>query len=255
MILKNMAKDSAGKPVESIAADWPAPTHVHAFTTTRKGGVSEGAYDSFNLASHVDDQSTAVAKNRQLLKSSFELPTEPCWLNQTHSNRVIEAGCEVVEADASWTANKDTVCAVLTADCLPVFFTDKAGRRVAIVHAGWRGLLNGVISATFSAMRIKPEDCLVWLGPSIGPGAFEVGKEVPQSFTDKDKTTRLAFTQKDEAHWLCDMYQLARIELGQLGVKQVFGGGLCTYTDKENFYSFRRDGNTGRMASLIWIAG
>ncbi len=250
-----MVKGLPRQPLECIAADWSAPDNVHAFTTTRTGGVSEGLYGSFNLASHVGDLPSAVTSNRQLLKASFKLPSEPCWLKQTHSNRVVDANCfDDIDADAAWTSGKDTVCSVLTADCLPVFFSNKDGSRVAISHAGWRGLLDGVISATFTATQIKPENCLVWLGPSIGPDAFEVGVEVVQSFTEKNNATRQCFKQKDEQHWLCDMYQLARIELGQLGVNQVFGGGLCTCTDKENFYSFRRDGNTGRMASLIWMS-
>ncbi len=255
MTLKSMARDLSRQSFECIAADWPAPANVHAFTTTRKGGVSEGIYDSFNLATHVGDQASAVTSNRQLLRTSFELPAEPVWLKQTHSNRVIDANCfDDIEADAAWVSSKDTVCAVLTADCLPVFFSSVSGDRVAVAHAGWRGLLNGVIGATFSAMQIKSEDCLVWLGPSIGSDAFEVGAEVLQAVADKNKATLPCFRQKNEQHWLCDMYQLARIELGQLGIEQVFGGGLCTYTDKENFYSFRRDGNTGRMASLIWMS-
>lgn len=254
MTLIDMANASLSQPLECIPADWPAPGHVYAFTTTRKGGISEGFYDSFNLASHVGDQPWAVISNRQLLKDAFKLPAEPVWLQQNHSNHVIEADhFDHVEADASWTSRKGTVCAVLTADCLPVFFTNKDGSRVAIAHAGWRGLLNGVISTTFSAMQIKPDDCLVWLGPSIGPDAFEVGQDVLQSFAGKDKAMLQAFRQKDEEHWLCDMVQLARIELKQLGVNQISGSGLCVYADKENFYSFRRDGNTGRMASLIWI--
>lgn len=240
--------------LECIPADWPAPEHIHAFTTTRKGGVSEGVFGSFNLASHVDDQSSAVTSNRQLLKAFYELPAEPCWLQQIHSNQVIDAHrFESIEADASWTSSKDVVCTALTADCLPVFFTNKEGSCVAMAHAGWRGLLNGVISETFSAMQIKPEHCLVWLGPAIGPDAFEVGTEVRKSFSDKDSKTLNAFSQKDQGHWLCDMPQLARIELQQLGIRQIFGGNQCTYADKEHFYSFRRDGSTGRMASLIWM--
>jgi YfiH family protein len=251
-----MARESSSSAPECIHADWSAPEHIRAFTTTRKGGVSEGVYGSFNLALHVDDQASAVTRNRQLLRDTFELPAEPVWLQQTHSNRVIDTNhFDATEADASWASKNGAVCAVLTADCLPVFFTNKEGSKVAVAHAGWRGLLNGVISKTFSAMQTNPDDCLVWLGPSIGPDAFEVGQEVLQSFIDKDKAVLQAFRQKDEEHWLCDMYQLARIELGRLGVNQVSGGGLCTYTDKENFYSFRRDGNTGRMASLIWITG
>jgi YfiH family protein len=248
------SKASPSLAPECVPADWPAPDHVHAFATTRKGGVSEGIYDSFNLASHVDDQISAVASNRQLLKDAFELPAEPVWLQQVHSKRVIDAShFDSIEADASWTSKKNTVCAVLTADCLPVFFTDKAGSRVAVAHAGWRGLLKGVVSATFSATKIKPDDCLVWLGPAIGPDAFEVGKEVLEAFTDIDSKARNAFRQKDEDHWYCDMYQLARIELARQGIEQVYGGGLCTYSDAENFYSYRRDGDTGRIASLIWM--
>lgn len=245
----------SSRPLECISADWPAPDHVHAFTTTRQGGCSEGAYESFNLASHVNDQASAVTRNRQLLRQVFELPAEPVWLEQIHSNRVINAGdYDHIEADASWASSRGVVCAVLTADCLPVLFTNKTGSRVAIAHAGWRGLLNGVISKTFSAMKIEADDALVWLGPAIGADAFEVGKEVMQSFSDKHRMTLQAFRQKDEKHWCCDMYRLARIELEQLGISQIYGGGLCTFTDRENFYSYRRDGNTGRMASLIWMS-
>jgi hypothetical protein len=254
MILIDMANASSSQPLECISADWPAPDHVYAFTTTRKGGVSEGAYDSFNLASHVGDQPSAVISNRQLLKDVFELPAEPVWLQQNHSNHVIDADhFEHIEADASWTSRKEVVCTVLTADCLPVFFTNKDGSRVAMAHAGWRGLLDGVISTTFSAMQIEPDDCLVWLGPSIGPDNFEVGTEVLRSFTGKDSERLRAFRQKNEEHWYCDMAQLARVELERQGVEQIFGGDLCTYSDEKKFYSYRRDGNTGRMANLIWM--
>ncbi len=250
-----MARVLSSRPLECIAADWPAPNRVHAFTTTRQGGCSEGAYKSFNLASHVNDQASAVTRNRQLLRQVFELPAEPVWLEQTHSNRVINADdYDHIEADASWASSQGVVCAVLTADCLPVLFTNKTGSRVAIAHAGWRGLLNGVISKIFSAMKIEADDALVWLGPAIGADAFEVGKEVLQSFSDKHRTTLQAFRQKDEEHWCCDMYRLARIELEQQGISQIYGGGLCTFSDRENFYSYRRDGNTGRMASLIWMS-
>lgn len=251
---KKFAEVSSKRTLEYVAAEWPAAACVHALTTTRNGGCSEGAYSSFNLASHVDDESSAVTGNRQLLMDVFELPAEPVWLEQTHSNRVIVADHHgSVEADASWTSKKNVVCAVLTADCLPVFFTNKEGNKVAAAHAGWRGLLNGVLSATFNSLQIKPEDCLVWLGPAIGPAVFEVGAEVVKSFTDKDKFTYKAFIKRDEDHYLCDIYDLARVELEQLGIRQISGGDLCTYSDKARFYSYRRDGITGRMASLIWI--
>ncbi|MES0328388.1 MAG: peptidoglycan editing factor PgeF, partial [Gammaproteobacteria bacterium] len=158
------------------------------------------------------------------------------------------------EADASWTSNLNVVCAVLTADCLPVFFTNKKGDRVAVTHAGWRGAVNGIITSSFLATGIAAEDCLVWLGPAIGAENFEVGVDVYDAFTRKNPENAFAFRQTDEQHWLCDIYQLARIELQQLGIEQIYGGGLCAYSDEENFYSFRRDGaRTGRMASLIWL--
>ncbi|MFC1589742.1 peptidoglycan editing factor PgeF [Pseudomonadota bacterium] len=255
-----MAKSLSGRSSgDCIRADWPAPKTVQAFTTTRKNGFSTGAYASLNLAQHVEDDSSVVERNRNWLKDHFNLPSLPVWLQQTHSNTVITAddfrNIETPpEADASWTSNSSVVCAVLTADCLPVFFTNKQGNRVAVAHAGWRGVENGVISRCFAATGISPEDCLVWLGPAIGADAFEVGTEVYETFVKKSPENAGAFKQKDAQHWLCDIYQLARIELQQLGIQSIYGGGLCSYSDKANFYSFRRDGNqTGRMASLIWL--
>jgi YfiH family protein len=246
----------------SIRASWPAPDNVHALTTTRncsheQPGKSTGVYASFNLAEHVYDQTSDVSSNRQLLNEHFKLPSEPAWLKQTHSDRVIkldEVGQKELEADASWTTDTNIVCAVLTADCLPVFFTNSTGSCVAIAHAGWRGMLNGIISSTFNASDIEADDCMVWLGPAIGPNFFEVGDDVRQDFLAKDGACSQAFIKKDALHWMCDLYQLARIELEQLGIHNTSGGDLCTYSDKERFYSYRRDGETGRMASLIWIA-
>jgi len=249
----------------AVSADWPAPDNVHAFTTTRncsleQPGKSTGVYANFNLAEHVLDQAADVSANRKLLGKLFKLPSEPVWLKQTHSISVLNAGADLarintdIEADASWTSRANIVCAVLTADCLPVFFTNSAGSRVAVAHAGWRGMLNGVITSTFSAAGITPDDCFVWLGPAIGPDFFEVGDEVRREFIAKDNACSQAFRKKDAHHWLCDMYCLARIELEQLGIHNVYGGDLCTYSDEERFYSYRRDGETGRMASLIWIA-
>ncbi len=240
-----------------IKPDWPAPAGVHALTTTRRSGVSEGTFASFNLATHVNDREQHVVKNRQYLQTQYKLPSEPVWLQQTHSNIVIQAdlqpGNQVSVADASWTAKPGVVCAVLTADCLPVFFCDTKARRVAVAHAGWRGLHNGIISHTFKALDVAAENCLVWLGPAIGAAAFEVGEDVYQAFLERDPATSIAFKQQDASHWLCDVYQLARWELNALGVKSIYGGGLCTFSDAEQFYSFRRDGETGRMASLIWM--
>lgn len=246
-------------PESCIRADWPAPENVQAFTTTRKNGFSTDTYAGLNLAQHVEDNVAVVDRNRDFLAKHFDLPSAPLWLQQTHSNTVILADdyqntATPPEADASWTSNTGVVCAVLTADCLPVLFTSKQGDRVAAAHAGWRGVENGIISRCFAATGITPEDCLVWLGPAIGAGVFEVGAEVYDAFVQKNPENVVAFKQKDEQHWLCDIYQLARIELQQLGIQSVYGGGLCTYSDEANFYSFRRDGaQTGRMASLIWL--
>ena len=263
-----MAEPLSDQQLYSIVADWPAPDNVHAFTTTRNcsdasAGNSKGVYANFNLAEHVQDELPDVLSNRQLLNKQFKLPSEPVWLKQTHSKRVIDAysgdtGCADqvdIEADASWTSKPNIVCAVMTADCLPVFFTNRSGSRVALAHAGWRGMLNGIISSTQHKSGIDADDCLVFLGPAIGPDYFEVGDEVRQKFLAKDSRCADAFIKKDVNHWMCDLYKLARIELEQLGIHNISGGDLCTYSDSERFYSYRRDGETGRMASLIWIDG
>lgn len=245
--------------LDCIAPDWPAPKSVRAFTTTRKNGFSLGKYASLNLATHVDDEDVLVDQNRVRLSEYLALPSQPLWLQQTHSNTIIKAedfqnSPLPPEADAAWTSHPNFVCAVLTADCLPVFFTNKQGERVAAVHAGWRGALNGIITSSFIATGIAAEDCLVWLGPAIGAENFEVGLEVYDAFIKKNPENASAFKQVDGEHWLCDIYQLASIELQQLGVHAIYGGGLCTFSDEERFYSYRRDGaQTGRMASLIWI--
>jgi len=245
--------------LDCIRPDWPAPDRVQALTTSRTNGFSTGSYASLNLAQHVTDDAALVERNREKLIDDFNLPSSPLWLQQTHSNIVLKAddylnAATPPEADAAWTSSTNTVCAVLTADCLPVLFTNKQGDRVAAAHAGWRGALNGIISESFLATGIKTEDCLVWLGPAIGAANFEVGADVFDAFIKKNPDNIRAFKQSDAEHWLCDMYQLARIELQQLGIHAIYGGGLCTYADAERFYSFRRDGaKTGRMASLIWI--
>ena len=242
-----------------IRLDWPAPKSVQAFTTTRKNGFSSGAYAGLNLAKHVDDKNSVVDQNRQYLSDHFKLPSQPVWLQQTHSNIIIKAdgfqdALSPPEADASWTSTPGIVCAVLTADCLPVFLSNKQGDRVAVAHAGWRGALNGIITSSFLSMGIEAEDCLVWLGPAIGADNFEVGNDVYEAFIRKNAKNTIAFKQVDNQHWLCDIYQLARIECQQLGIHSIYGGGLCTFSYEERFYSYRRDGaQTGRMASLIWI--
>jgi YfiH family protein len=239
-----------------ITPAWPAPENVHALTTLRTGGYSSAPYSSFNLAEHTGDDAECVNRNRALLREHFSLPDEPLWLQQVHSNRIVSAGPENIgaEADGSWTCHVGNVCVVMTADCLPVLICNRQGSKVAAVHAGWRGLHAGVVTSAIRLLDSDPADLMVWLGPAIGPQAFEVGPEVLQAFADRNDENRSAFRQTDNQHWLCDLYRLARIELSSQGVDSVFGGNECTCTDEQRFYSYRRDGDTGRMASLIWLS-
>jgi YfiH family protein len=238
-----------------IVPDWPAPPNVRALQTTRQGGVSESPYRSLNLGDHVGDEPMRVAANRQRLNAW--LPTEPVWLQQVHGRAVVhaeQASC-LPQADAAVASSANAVCAVMTADCLPLLICDSAGSQVAAVHAGWRGLQAGVIEAAVAKIQASPADLLVWLGPAIGPQAFEVGAEVREAFTQADAEASTAFVQTSEHKWLADIYLLARQRLERIGVTAVYGGDLCTYTDSARFFSYRRDGVTGRMASMIWIAG
>ncbi|HKJ07561.1 MAG TPA: peptidoglycan editing factor PgeF [Gammaproteobacteria bacterium] len=238
-----------------ILPDWPARPAVRALSTTRRGGVSASPYASWNLAEHVGDDPRAVQTNRQRLRERLALPDEPCWLRQVHGVRVMAAaaGKPSTEADGAWTGTPGRVCAVLTADCLPVLFCDRRGTRVAAAHAGWRGLAAGVLEATLRAMGVAPQELLAWLGPAIGPAAFEVGAEVRDAFVGADAGAGEAFQAGPDGRWYADLYALARRRLAAAGVVEVYGGGLCTYSDPERFYSYRRDGATGRMASLIWL--
>lgn len=236
-----------------IQPDWPAPDSVKSLMTTRAGGVSAGPFASFNLATHVNDAPRAVAENRRRLR--LDVPTEPVWLNQIHSTQVVQADAVhgVPDADASFTRAPGIVCAVLTADCLPVLFCTRDGSAVAAAHAGWRGLAGGVLEATLGAMQTAPEEVIAWLGAAIGPTAFEVGDEVRETFIAAHPSAISAFVPHGQK-WLADLYTLARIRLNACGVRAVYGGGLCTYSDAARFYSYRRDGVTGRMATLIWLA-
>lgn len=238
-----------------LMPDWPAPSNVHALVTLRTGGYSMGPYTSFNLAAHTGDDPETVSKNRELLRTCFRLPSEPVWLQQVHGNRMIGAdsdtGC--TEADGSWTRVPGMVCAVMTADCLPVLICNQKGSMVAAAHAGWRGLHRGIVTNAVSMFKSDPAELIVWLGPAIGPQAFEVGAEVVRSFTESNPGNESAFKKTDDRHWLCDLYALARLELASLGVTTVYGGNQCTYTDELRFYSYRRDSVTGRMASIIWL--
>lgn len=235
-----------------ITPDWPAPANVKALQTTRNGGVSTGVYASLNLGDHVKDHPQHVAANRQLL--SGYMPSEPVWLNQVHGVRVIDAALSscLESADASFTARKQVVCVTMTADCLPVLLCDHAGTAVAAVHAGWRSLCDGVIETTVNAMPVQAGQLMAWLGPAIGPDAFEVGGEVRAQFIAQDAQAELAFNPKGDK-WLGDLYVVARQRLQTLGITQVYGGGRCTFSEPETFFSYRRDGDTGRMGSFIWL--
>lgn len=236
-----------------IEPDWPAPAGVRAVSTVRAGGVSRGSYAALNLGAHVGDHPDHVSVNRRLLRQALNLPAEPVWLDQVHGARVVSADAPVrLTADASVTRQAGVVCAVMTADCLPILLCDRVGTRVAAVHAGWRGLAGGVIEAAVGALASS--DLIAWMGPAIGPAAFEVGEEVRQTFLGRFDGGSGAFRQTGETRWLADLCQIARLVLDRAGVRQIYGGGYCTFSDPDRFFSYRRDGQTGRMATLIWRA-
>lgn len=238
-----------------IVPDWPAPARVRALSTTRAGGVSVAPYDSLNLGTHVGDDPANVAANRAQVRRI--VPSEPAWLNQVHGTAVVDAAsvAGVPDADASVSRTPGAVCVVMTADCLPVLLCDRAGTVVGAAHAGWRGLHGGVIEATITAMQVAPADVIAWLGPAIGPTAFEVGDEVRAAFVAVDAIADAAFKPAGQpGKWLADIYLLARQRLAALGVTAVYGGDCCTVSESRRFFSYRRDGVTGRMASLVWLA-
>lgn len=236
-----------------ILPDWPAPAGVRALSTTRSGGVSAPPWQSFNLGDHVGDEPLAVATNRAVLRR--ELPAEPTWLSQVHGTRCVDAALAApgMQADASFTRQRGVVCAVLTADCLPVLLCDDRASVVGVAHAGWRGLAAGVIEATVMAMGEPGERLMAWLGPAIGPQAFEVGGEVRELFLDDDAEAVDAFAATADGKWLCDIYRLARRRLHALGIRRAASADFCTVNDAQRCFSYRRDGVTGRMASLIWL--
>jgi YfiH family protein len=238
-----------------LVPDWPAPAHVHAACSLRAGGFSQGAYAGFNLGAHVGDDAHNVSENRRLLMEALSLPRQPLWLNQVHGADVVRCdGLSVSpQGDAAYSDEGGQVCAVLTADCLPVLFCNRAGTRIAAAHAGWRGLAAGVLEAAVYALQCPAEDVLAWMGPAIGPDAFEVGDEVRQIFLQKDASCRTCFLPSPADRWLADIYGLARLALKNCGVAAVYGGNFCTYQVSARFFSFRRVRDTGRMASLIWL--
>lgn len=239
---------------ELLIPDWPAPACVRACVTTRAGGLSQPPFDSLNLGDHVGDDPQAVTANRQRLQQ--QLGCRPAWLSQVHGVAVVEADpARVPEADASWSAAPGVACAILTADCLPVLFCDRAGTRVAAAHAGWRSLAGGVLEASVAVLECPADQLLAWLGPAIGSQAFEVGAEVREAFVSLHPQAVAAFVPSlRTGRFMADLYQLARIRLAAIGVTAVYGGGLCTFTDAERFYSYRRAPRTGRQASLIWLS-
>lgn len=236
-----------------IRPDWPAPPTVQAVSTTRLGGVSRMPYDSFNLGSRTGDDPAAVAENRRRLRIELGLPAEPSWLRQVHGARCLRAGsAQDAEADASWTDRPGGVCAVQTADCLPVLLCRRDGSAVAAVHAGWRGLAAGVIES--AASNLGEGERMAWLGPAIGPDSFEVGAELREAFLARHTENAAAFRPQAGGKWLCDLYGLARLALRRVGIEAIYGGGADTLADPARFYSYRRERTTGRMATLIWIA-
>lgn len=238
--------------------DWPAPENVRAVSSKRMGGCSEGVFQSFNLGDHVGDDPARVNNNRQRFQALAGMPNAPLWLQQVHGVKVArpelsKAKGEAVVADAAYSFKAKTVCTVMTADCLPLLVCDKAGQEVAAIHAGWRGLAAGVIEQTLQHFQAKAADILVWLGPAIGPKAFEVGAEVRSAFIAQQPSARAAFSALSDGKYLADIYLLARQRLATLGISAVYGGEYCTYQQAEYFFSYRRDGQTGRMASAIWL--
>lgn len=243
---------------EWIVPDWPAPAKVRAVSTTRLGGVSTGVYASLNLGLHVGDAAQSVAENRRRLRAELDLHKEPHWLKQTHSARVVHLPAgdshKSLSGDAAVAQSADAACVIMTADCLPVLLCDRAGGVVAAAHAGWRSLAAGVLENSVQALRVAPAELMAWLGPAIGPDVYEVGDEVLRRFVDQDARAAVAFRRKPNGRWLCDLYTLARMRLQVLGVTQIYGGGFCTFTDKHRFFSYRRDGECGRMGTFIWLS-
>lgn len=240
--------------IEIIEAKWNAPSQVKALCTTRQGGFSQPPYDSLNLATHVGDDDQSVLQNRELLCNSLRLPAEPCWLEQTHSTRVVSLESDSSRlADAAITREADTIAIVMTADCLPILLCNRSGTEVAVIHAGWRGLVDGVIEATVKDMNSSADQLLAWIGPGISQQCFEVGSEVRDSFIARNRADESYFVVNRPAHWLCDLSGLATVTMARLDIADISRAGYCSYSDDSHYFSYRRNALTGRMASLIWI--
>jgi hypothetical protein len=243
-----------------FAPDWPAPARVRAWVTERAGGASSGSYAALNLGVHVGDSPERVAENRARLRAGVPLPSEPAWLEQVHGATVLDLDLDldldrdaVGAADGAVTSRAGVVCAVLTADCLPVIFATRDGGRVGVAHAGWRGLLNGVLPAAVGALRSQPAEIVAWLGPAIGPASYEVGADVRDAYVACDARSSVAFTPNARGRWQADLYALARASLADAGVKDVHGGAFCTFAEAHRFFSHRREAPCGRFATLVWL--
>jgi YfiH family protein len=263
--------DAALATQSILTPDWPAPAGVRAAMTLRTGGVSAAPYDSLNLGAHVGDDALAVAENRRRVRESLRLPAEPAWLEQVHGSAVLSLDAIAASplpadvtptrsdsatahrADAAVTRRAGPVCVIQVADCMPVLFASRDGTAIGAAHAGWRGLANGVLEATITAMAQSPEDLVAWLGPAISQPHFEVGNEVRESFIAHDPAAAAAFQPNSRNRWQCDLYTLARQRLTARGLRHISGGTHCTYAEKDRFFSYRRDGRCGRMAALIWL--
>ena len=261
--------DSQSSRIELLEVLWPAPTRVRCFCSTRIGGTSEAPFGTLNLSTASGDSAHHVADNVDRLRDAADLPHSPCWPHQVHGALVIEAGAlkrshHALEADAIVTCAREQLCTVRTADCLPVLLCDRAATTVAAAHAGWRGLAAGVLEATIDAMPCRAEHIFAWLGPAIGPAAYQVGSDVRDAFLAHDarahsafapcpSTSQSALLGQTQQRWLADLYELARQRLRAAGVGSIHGGGLCTFSDPARFFSYRRDGKTGRMACGVWL--
>ncbi|MAD74333.1 MAG: hypothetical protein CML20_05985 [Rheinheimera sp.] len=240
---------------ELIKPAWPAPANVNAFSSTRRGGFSEGPFQSLNLGDHVGDCADTVRRNRQQFQCEAAMPGQPVWLNQTHSTQCITLSSPAVtvgNADASFSRQSGLICTVMTADCLPILICNQQGSEVAAVHAGWRGLCNGIIENSVQLFS-QPEACMAWLGPAISQHAFEVGAEVRAAFVRQDPDAAAAFIPGASGKWFADLYSLARQRLVRCGINDIYGAEHCTYQQTSTFFSYRRDGQTGRMATAIWL--
>jgi YfiH family protein len=242
---------------EFIIPDWPVEANIKALSSTRLGGVSEVPYNGFNLAGHVEDSPACVANNRQLLRQYGHLPAEPIWLKQVHSTKIVHANTKHTTidttADGSVCNQENIVCVVQTADCLPLLLTTNKGNKVAAIHAGWRGLVSGIIENGIAAMTTDPDQLIVWMGPAIGPEHFEVGEDVVQAYKKRYAKYSNIFKATGDKKWHMNIYQAARNILGKSGVTQIYGGDFCTYSDEDRFFSFRREKICGRMASMVWM--